>query len=434
MRYILTFLLVICVALPTRQACAQSSDDQVQKLFFAGAYYDVPSAEGNDATKYLVGPIVRKSGSFSGDELSATVEDIVKGNAGMNKNATITYTSDGQPGKNSNPLAIYIPRAQHDVVRFSAPGAPDEYLTVVSISVSLDVFTDKAAEKNQLQLESLYSRLLVGEQSIKTTQPLDENGLAAAYSSLFTQTLNDLLSDAAADLAWKRERANAAFQLKDFILPSADKLPPEVAQLMGGGNEIERNKLSMEFVHLVNKAVSDELRAKGYHDIALLSPPTPWALSNVGELLANRLVGSSRTGRTSIRFFVDPTLEQGSELRIGGSMGVLGYTIRTALARAETKVLSESKLQRFSRFGVQLLTRIYRPQPGQPPKLVPVTVPDEARTSKGVGGADYEDVNGMSRGTTRAVAMSAMRSAAKDIAPHLVDLMRNIADNRVENR
>lgn len=434
MRRLLACLLIICALLLVRQASAQSADDQAPKLFYAGAYYDVPPVEGNEATRYLVGPVVRKSGNFTGDELSSFVEDIVKGNASLNKSAAITYAGDGQPGKSNNPLAIYIPRAQHDVVRFSAPGVPDEYLTVVSISVSLDVFTDKAAERNQLQLESLYSRLLVGEQAIKTAQPLDDAGLAAAYSSLFMQTLNDLLNDAAADLAWKRERANAAFQLKDFILPPADKLPPEVAQLMGGGNDVERNKLALEFVHLVNKAISDELRARGYRDIALLSPPSPWALSNVGELLANRLVGSSRTGRTPIRFFIDPTLEQGGELRIGGSMGVLGYTVRTALARADTKVLSESKLQRFSRFGVQLLARIYRPQPGQTPKWVPVTVPEEARTAKSVGGADYEDVTGMARGTTREIAMSAIRMAAKEMAPHMADLMRNIADNRIDNR
>lgn len=434
MRWTLVRLLILCVCLQVQQASAQSIDEQPQKLFYAGAYFDVPPQGGNDATNYLIAPLVRKSGVFAGDELSSFVEDFLRGNADLNKAVAIAYGRDAAIGKNGNALAIYIPRAQHDVVRFSVPGAPDEYLTIVSISVALDVFTDKAAEKNQLQLESLYSRLLVGEQAVKTTVPLDANGLAAAYTSLFTQTLGDLFNDAAADLGWKRERANAAFQLKDFILPAPDNLAPEVAQLIDSSSEVERTKLSLEFVHLVNKAVSDELRAKGYRDIALLSPPTAWAQSNVGELLANRLVGGSRLGHAPIRFYVDPTLEQGGDLRVGGSMGVLGYTVRTALARADTKVLAESKLQRASRFGVQLLARIYRPQPGKPPKWVPATLPEEARTAKSVGGADFEDVAGMTRGTTRDVAMAAMRSAAKDLAPHLADLMRNIADNRLDNR
>ena len=99
---------------------------------------------------------------------------------------------------------------------------------------------------------------------------------------------------------------------------------PGISQLIASGGEIERNRLSLELLHLVNDVVSDELHARGYHDIALLSPPTPWALSNVGETLAARLIGRSQMGSETIRFYVDPTLEQGGELRIGGSMGVLG--------------------------------------------------------------------------------------------------------------
>ena len=89
---------------------------------------------------------------------------------------------------------------------------------------------------------------------------------------------------------------------------------------------------------------------------------------------------------------------------------------------------------RYSRFGVQLLARIFRPVPGGQAKWVPVTVPEAQRTAKGVGGADFEDVIGMDRPTTREVAMSAVRVAAKELAPQLANLMRNIADNRIENR
>ncbi len=427
-------LLVVTLALNgARQACAQAIDDQSPGLFFAGAYYDVPTAEGNFTTRYIVGPITQKASQFTGDELTAYVEQVMRSNPALASKAKIAYESDTQLGKNGNAVAVYIPRAQHDVIRYSFGRDGDKYLTIVSISIALDVFTDKAAEKNQLQLESLYSRLLVGVQPIRTAAPLTDTELAAAYVSLLNQTLQDVFNAAADDqLGRQRVRANAAFQLTDFFMPKA--LPPEIAQLIGNGGDAERQKLSLELLHLVNKTVSDELRSKGYQDIALLSPPTAWSMSNVGELLANRLVGKSRNGQVSISFYVDPAFEQGAELRIGGSMGVLGYQVKTALARVETRTLKQSEMMNYNRLGVQLQARVYRPQPGQAPKWMPVTIPEEARTARGVGGADFENVAGMDRGTNRELAMNAIRSSALELAPGIVALMKEISEKRIENR
>jgi len=427
--FILCFLLLF-----GEVSFAEQSEDVPQNVFYAGAFFDVPPSGGNEASKYLVGPLVNKASGFTGDELSTVVENALRNNSSIKSKINIFFGDDNDIGKGGHALAVYVPRAQHDEVKFSAPGAPDEYLTIISISIAVDIFTDKAAERNLLQLESLYSHLLVGEQTVKSRAPLDAAGLAAAYQSLFSLTLAEVVKDMAEDLSVQRERANAAFQMSEFILPKGDKTPPEITQLIGQGGDLERSKLTLEFLHLVNKAVSDQLRAKGYKDVALLSPPTAWAISNVGETLARRLVGKSRTGRVAIRFYVDPTLEQGGDLRIGGKMGVLGYTVRIGLARITTQVLASTKLEKSSRLGVQLLARISRPQPGQAAKWVPVTVPEEARTAKGVAGADFNDVVGMERPTTREIAMSAMRLSARDLAPSLVDLMRNIADNRVENR
>jgi hypothetical protein len=429
------FIVVFFAIFEPMSLSAQQIDDGLAKVFYAGAYYDVPPAGGNETSKYLVGPLVRKVSNFSGDELYTYVEDAMRANTAFSTAVAVSFGADAQLGKDGGGLAVYIPRAQHDQVKYSVPGAPDIYLTTISISVALDVFTDKAAESRFLQLEGLYSRLLVGEQSVKTRAPLDDAALASHYASLFNQTLSDLLNDAANDhLGRQREKANAMFQLSEFIMPKGDKFPAEIAQLIGSGSDVERLKLSLEFLHLINKTVSDEFNKKSHRDIALLSPPTAWAVSNVGELLAKRLVGKSRGGSVKIRFFADPNAEQAVDTRGGGKMGPVAYTVKPALARASTKVLAESEIQKAKIFGVQLLARIYLPQFGQAPKWVPVTVPEEARTAKGMGGADIDDVAGMERVTTREIAMSAMRSAAKDLAPGLVDLMRNIADNRVENR
>jgi len=435
MRSVVFGVIMLCFLLTSGTLLAQQqTDDRPLGVFYAGAYYDVPPPGGNETSKYLVGPIARKADNFTGDELTAYVEDAIKGNKAFSTKVQVAFGADAQLGKDGGALAIYIPRAQHDQVKYSVPGAPDIYLTTVSISVAIDVFTDKAAERNNLQLEGLYSRLLVGEQSIKSRAPLDDAALASSYGALFNQTLTDLLNDAADEqLGRQRERANATFQLSEFLMPKGDKFPPEIAQLIGSGSEIERMKLSLEFLHLVNKRVSDEVKRRNYPDIALLSPPTAWAVSNVGELLAKRLVGKSRGGNVKIRFFLDPNAEQAVDSRLG-NLGPVGYVVKPALVRASTKVLAESEIQKAKIFGVTLLTRIFLPKQGQEPKWVPVTVPEQARTAKGVGGADIDDVAGMERVTSREIAMTAMRAAAKDLAPGLVDLMRNIADNRVENR
>ncbi len=435
MRSVVFSVVMLCFLLTSPQISAQQMDDKPLGVFYAGAYYDVPPPGGNETSKYLVGPLARKADNFTGDELTAYVEDVIKGNKAFSTKVAVAFGADAQLGKDGGALAIYIPRAQHDQVKYSVPGAPDIYLTTISISVAIDVFTDKAAESNNnLRLEGLYSRLLVGEQSIKSRAPLDDAVLASSYGALFNQTLADLLNDAADEqLGRQRERANATFQLSEFLMPKGDKFPPEIAQLIGSGSDIERMKLSLEFLHLVNKRVSDEVKRRNYTDVALVSPPTAWAVSNVGELLAKRLVGKSRGGNVKIRFFLDPNAEQAVDARLG-NLGPVGYVVKPALVRASTKTLAESEIQKAKIFAVTLLTRIYLPKQGQEPKWVPVTVPEQARTAKGVGGADIDDVAGMERVTSREIAMTAMRAAAKDLAPGLVDLMRNIADNRVENR
>ena len=204
---ILYLLIVACFSSCT--ALAQGDVGQSQSLFNAGTYFDVPPPGGNATSKYLVSAIAGKADTFEGNELTAYVETALKSNPDFNRQVPLSYGDQNRLGKKKtgDALALYVSRAQHDEIRFSAPGAPDDYLTVISISIALDIFTNKAAERNALQLERSFSRLLVGEQPIRSSAPLDAHGLSMAYVALFNQTLKSLLGEVSADRGWQRERA-----------------------------------------------------------------------------------------------------------------------------------------------------------------------------------------------------------------------------------
>jgi len=423
MRRVISLFFVCVIILYSSGAYAKSG-----ATFFAGAFYDVPATGA--VASYLVTPLTGTVTGFKGDELSGLVEKAVFTHLGLSQ--TLSLKKDGEIGQ-ADAVSVYLSRAQHEQVVFSSSGAPDQFLTVVSLAISLDVFTEKAAEKNFLQLESLHSTLVVGEQPIVSDMPLDDAELTRAYVELFHKTLAELLNRVTGEVEWnrKRERANAVFQLSQFILPKPEKTPIEIQSLIGDGSETERQKLALEFLHTVNQFVSDEVQRRGYADVALLSPPTNWAVGNVGRAFAVRLVGEDNLAKTTIRFFVDPTLEMAGDSNLNGREKVLGYTIKPALARVVTDVLAESKLERQSALGIQLLARVYRP--GAKPKWVPVGVSEPDRTAKGVGVKQFKDIVGMKRPTTREITMDAMRAAARDLAPQLVDLIRNIADNRRDN-
>jgi hypothetical protein len=244
------------------------------------------------------------------------------------------------------------------------------------------------------------------------------------------------------ELRWKRDRAKAVFQLNQLDIP---KMSPELSQLIestlvSDGKQKseeavnwEKERLKLEFLHTLHQFVSKRLREKGIADIALMSPPTPWAQGNVGEILKNRLVGRKRAKQTTIRFYVDPTMEQGGTFRLKGKTAVFGYTVRAALPRAHISKTKKTKIVTQKQFTTQLAARIYRPVPGKKPKWVPVTVDKEKRTAIAYGCKVFKNIKGMERPTTRELAMDSFRKAAEEISSKLINLMQEIAQHRLQN-
>ncbi len=426
---------------------AFSKNRDLRKTFYVGSFFDLPGGSDNQLVKYLVKPVCGANSDLMGDELSGYVNDLLQKEKTfldlINLNLYPQEPEDENWGKKGSAVAFYVSRAQHETIRYRAPGIGDEYLTVVSIALSMDIFSDRAAKKRQLRLESIFSKLLVGEQPVITETPLSGTRLKSIYGELFKKTLKELVTQAEGELNWKRDRAKAVFQFNRLDIP---KISKELTQLIDntvaseGGQASEdavaweKERLKLELLHTLHQFVSKRLRENGISDIALMSPPTPWAQGHVGEILKNRLVGRKRAKQTTIRFYVDPTMEQGGTFRIGGKSAVFGYTVRAALPLAHISKMEETKLVTQKQFSTQLAARIYRPVPGGKPKWMPVTVEKKKRTALSYGYHVFNTVKGMKRPTTRELAMDSFRDAAKDLSPQLIDLMQEIARNRLKNR
>ena len=441
-------ILFACVlAPPVPPVFSQNKD--LRETFYVGSFFDLPGRTDNQLVKYLVKPVCNTNSDLMGDELSGYVNSLLQKERSFLELIHLDLypqkPEDEKWGEKGNAVAFYVSRAQHETIKYKAPGVGDEYLTVVSIALSMDIFSDRAAKKSQLRLESLFSKLLVGEQPIVTEAPLSENRLESIYWTLFENTLRELVQQVEDELRWKRDRAKAVFQFNQLDIP---KMSPELSQLIestlasdgkqkaGTGTvaDLEKERLKLEFLHTLHQFVSKRLREKGISDIALMSPPTPWAQGNVGEILKNRLVGRKRAKQTTLRFYVDPTLEQGGTFRFKGKTAVFGYTVRTALVRAHISKVKGNDLVTQRQFTTQLAVRIYRPVPGDKPKWMPVTVEKKKRTAMAYGCNVFNNVIGMERPTTRELAMDSFRKAAKEISPKLINLMQEIAQHRLKNR
>jgi hypothetical protein len=321
-------------------------------------------------------------------------------------------TNDG------NPLALYVSRAQHEWVRINFPGRT-AYHTVVSIAVALDIFTDEAALRNTRRFESLYSRLQIVEQPTLTDAPLSESELVDLYRRTFHDAVVEVARRTADDLAARRTRAAAVFQVDRFVLPR--DLPPGLDQLIEAAltaddvrsdpqrRQREIDRLRAEFQHTVHQFVVAELRRRGITDIALLSPPSPWTDAYVLALLRERLPDQEGPGILST---IDVT-------------AMNGYTVTAAMVRAATVTKSETRGIASRAFTAEIAARVFRPHAnGAPPELVPASLTDQAaKTAVGFGGEGYADVAEIQRPTTRELALSAIRRASQDLAPKLVDLM-----------
>jgi hypothetical protein len=438
-------MLFFCVLAPPVPPVLSENRD-LRETFYVGSFFDLPGGTDNQLVKYLVKPVCNANSDLMGDELSEYVNSLLQKEKSfldlIHLDLYPQKPEDENWGKKGNAVAFYVSRAQHETIKYKAPGVGDEYLTVVSIAMSMDIFSDRAAKKRQLRLESIFSKLLIGEQPVVTDTPLSEKRLKSIYSALFEKTLKDLVQQVEGELRWKRDRAKAVFQFNQLDIP---KMSPELSQLIentlasdgkqkaGTVADLEKERLKLEFLHTLHQFVSKRMREKGISDIALMSPPTPWAQGNVGEILKNRLVGRKRAKQTTIRFYVDPTMEQGGTFRFKGKSAVFGYTVRAALPRAHISKTKKTKLVTQKQFTTQLAARIYRPVPGNKPKWMPVTVGKEKRTAIAYGCKAFKNIKGMERPTTRELAMDSFREAAKDISPKLIALMQEIAKHRLKN-
>lgn len=439
-------MLSFCVLAPPVPP-VHSQNRDLRKTFYVGSFFDLPGGPANQLVNYLVKPVCNASSDLMGDELSGYVSSLLQKDRSfldlIHLDLYPQKPEDENWGKKGNAVAFYVSRAQHETIKYKAPGVGDEYRTIVSIALSMDIFSDRAAKKRQLRLESIFSKLLVGEQPVVTESPLSESRLKSIYSVLFEKTLKELLLQVENELRWTRDRAKAVFQFNQLDIP---KMSPELSQLIestltsdgrqkaGTVADLEKERLKLEFLHTLHQFVSKKMREKGISDIALMTPPTPWAQGNVGEILKNRLVGRKRAKQTTIRFYVDPTMEQGGTFRFKGKTAVFGYTVRTALVRAHISKVKGNELVTQKQFTTQLAARIYRPVPGDKPKWMPVTVEKKKRTAIAYSCKVFKNIKGMDRPTTRELTMDSFRQAAKEISPQLINLMQEIAQHRLKNR
>jgi hypothetical protein len=323
-------------------------------------------------------------------------------------------------GDAGNPIALYVARAQHDTRRFqSAEDAPVYYRTVVSIVVSLDIFTDEAAWESAKRFESIFSELLVHEIARQTNDPLTEDQLKATYKEAFQEGIKELVGRAIERLEWQRQRASAVFKVTRLMFPKVPSAEldaiihdglrsagiPETADAISR----EKKAITREFSHLFNQFIIRELRARGIDDLAMLPPESPWTDSKILSLLRGR---PGVSGEVEVVSQIDTAKVNGYEI-----FGVLTKTVNTVHA---TEGLVTSKL-----FGAQFASRVYRPsQDGAKHKHVPSGIADaKTKTALGLGGLAYLEIDGQERSSLRPVVFDAIRAAIQEAAPRTVELM-----------
>jgi len=251
--------------------------------FYAGCFYDTAAHSDSTLMKHLVRPerISRRLDAQShGSELSPRAREIVQNRRDFLERGSVSLTQT-----QGNAVVIGVQRAQHETATIKSNGVPDEYVTVVSVTVSLDVMTDKAAFRNTNRFESLFSTMLVVNQVIQERQPPSDAALNSHYMRVFSEAVNSILNsaDVFVDV---RDRANAVFQIKNMVLP--DPLTPELEQLVVSALKADGNsgadyrrgemrKLSREFQHIYNLMLLDRLKKSGATQITLLPPSSPWS-------------------------------------------------------------------------------------------------------------------------------------------------------------
>ena len=406
-------ILAGCIPLLSGIAPTLSYATQPRIHFYAGCFYDTAASPDSQLIKHLVAPErrARNLGPESfGAEMGPLAREILNDNQEFRRAANLSM---GEAV--GNPLVIGIQRAQHEVTTVRAEGVPDEFLTVVSVTLSLDVMTDKAAFRNSNRFESLYSTMLVVNQLIQARQIPDDTALADHYRNVFTIAVKKLLEVAERAFEDRREKASAIFQVRNMVLP--DPLPPEIEQLVAGGLSAagspgetgragELIKLSREFQHIYNLMLVDALDQRKIRDLSLLPPASPWGEARVLRQLEQRLGINAEI------------LSQADPSRMNG------YEIRAGITKTNTVKVGENQIGRVMQLNVSMASRIVR-NPGEGEVIhVPLAIANARdKVATGVGYRTFNEINGMERSATRDVMMQSFRDGARHTASELVDLM-----------
>jgi hypothetical protein len=389
----------------------------LQRTFFQGAYFDAAAAPNSHLARYLVRPLLtdaerrQRADRLTGSELTRSVRPILAQDTRLR--GLLRMSLDGDRG---NPVALYVSRAQHDTFRLQlGQNDPPIFITVISIALSLDIFTDQAAWEQSRRFQSLFSHLLVMDNNVRSPSPPSDSELEHHYAKTLQEALSRLAARIEPQLRWERVRAEAAFRVQRFNLPREPSaalqnvLSPGTAMPAAGGVDVSREAAAVqrELLHLVNQAVVEELNRRNVGNIVMLPPPSTWADSRILNLLRTRPGVSSDI---SILSEIDPA-------------AVNGYEIVAAAVR-DTETLVESRSYGSSKvYGVQLAARIMRPSQGGG-RHVPSSIADPmAKTALGIGSQAFVEAMGSQRGARREVVLDAFRAGAADLAKTLVPLM-----------
>lgn len=383
--------------------------------WFAGCYYDPAAAPASQIIRYLIAPERQRIGNLRpesfGEELTQLGRDALREEVAFVQAARL-----GNNEASGDPLFLGISRAMHESLKIQGDGFPDEYVTVISITTTVDIVTDRTAEANGRRFESLYSCVLVTNQVIQDRRPLTDAELAVHYRRIALEALKGALERSTKDLSDQRTNAPAAFQVSTFQLP--DSLPPEVIQLIQSATQAdatadvnqEKRRLARELQHILSFAVEDELAKRGRRDIAILPPPSPWADGRVLHKLKQRY----RLSDQEILRSPDPSRMN-------------GYEIRAALIGTHSKAIKTTADGALVQISAQVADRLVQNKNGSISQ-VPSSITDPTRKiGVGWGFRNYRQIAAIERLATRDIAMGSLRDACIDLAKPTVDLMLTTA-------
>ena len=380
-----------------------------QKHFFAGCYYDTAISEASTLFRYLISPTqTGADAQKDGAELTPAVRTIIERNKEFGRIAELNDKDEG------NPIALSATRAQHEVITITTPGLPNEYITTVSVSVAVDIMSDKAAFRNQNRLESLYSTMLVVNQVIQSRNRPCESELARHYQNVFFAAVDEIIGRATKYLRDRRERAQAVFQVKNMVLPTP--LPVDIEGLISSGMDAdvdkseearrrEMTKLGREIQHIYSLMILEALERAKVTSVAILPPESPWTEGRILRRLQQRLGMQSE-----ILSQADPSQMNGFEIRAG-------------LLKVERTKGSGNSL-----IACTMGSRIVR-RKGDELEHVPSSIKDIAKkVAVSTNARTFIDRPDFKRGLPRDVIMGAIRDSARGTAVALVPLLKSTAE------